>query len=128
MPYSGTIIARVFTGRGQLPVEDAAISIVRHGSQGKQQLLSIQTSDPSGNTLPVVVETPSTQSSQSPGAQELPFAQCDIWVECVGYQLLLIQNVQIFPGITTFQDLPLIPLPESGGRPAARVDIPPQNL
>ena len=81
----------------------------------------------SGNTLPTVIETPDAWESQSPG-QEAPFSLCDVWVECPGYQLLLVQNVQIFSGVTSIQDLPLIPLAEATGRPASRVDITPQNL
>ena len=118
---------RVFTSRGQLPVEDAAVSIVQHGQDGRQHLLNIQSSDRSGNTLPTVIETPDAWESQSPG-QEAPFSLCDVWVECPGYQLLLVQNVQIFSGVTSIQDLPLIPLAEATGRPASRVDITPQNL
>ena len=127
MAYSGTLLTRVFTSRGELPVEDAAVSIVQRGPDGRQHLLNIQTSDRSGNTLPTIIETPSAQDSQSPGHQE-PFSVCDIWVECRGYQLLLVKNVQIFPDITTIQNLPLIPLANTGGRPANRVDTPPQDL
>lgn len=127
MPQSGVLKTRVFTSRGQLPVEDAAVSIVQRGRDGKQHLLNIQTSDQSGNTLPTVIETPAPQDSQSPG-HRAPFALCDIWAECPGYQLLLVQNVQIFPDVTSIQDLPLIPLAEAGGRPADRVEISPQDL
>ena len=117
MPQSGILKTRVFTSRGQLPVEDAAVSIVQHGQDGRQHLLNIQSSDRSGNTLPTVIETP----------QEAPFSLCDVWVECPGYQLLLVQNVQIFSGVTSIQDLPLIPLAEATGRPASRVDITPRT-
>ena len=99
MPQSGILKTRVFTSRGQLPVEDAAVSIVQHGQDGRQHLLNIQSSDRSGNTLPTVIETPDAWESQSPG-QEAPFSLCDVWVECPGYQLLLVQNVQIFSGVT----------------------------
>lgn len=127
MPSSGTLLTRVFTSRGQLPVEDTAVSIVQHGTDGQQHLVNIQTSDQSGNTQPTILETPDIQNSLSPG-QPLPFALCDIWAERPGYQLLLIQNVQIFPGVVSIQDLPMIPLAETGGRPADRVDISPQDL
>ena len=50
MPQSGILKTRVFTSRGQLPVEDAAVSIVQHGEDGRQHLLNIQSSDRSGNT------------------------------------------------------------------------------
>ena len=86
MAYSGTLLTRVFTSRGQLPVENAAVTIVQHSSDGRQQLVSIQTSNRSGNTTPTVIETPDAQSSQTPGHLD-PFSLCDIWVECAGYQL-----------------------------------------
>ena len=37
MPYSGTLMTRVFTSRSQLPVEDAAVSILQHEPGGRQQ-------------------------------------------------------------------------------------------
>ena len=58
MPYSGTLMTRVFTSRSQLPVEDAAVSILQHEPGGRQRLINIQTSDRSGNTVPTIIETP----------------------------------------------------------------------
>ena len=127
MPYSGTLITRVFTSRGQLPIDDATVSVVLHRNSGRQHLLSIQTSNRNGNTTPVSIETPDPQSSLVPNQPD-PFTLCDIWVERRGFQLLLVGNVQIFPGVTSIQDLPLIPLPESTGRPAEKVTILPQDL
>ena len=46
MPYSGTLMTRVFTSRSQLPVEDAAVSILQHEPGGRQRLINIQTSAP----------------------------------------------------------------------------------
>ena len=57
MPYSGTLMTRVFTSRSQLPVEDAAVSILQHEPGGRQRLINIQTSDRSGNTVPTIIET-----------------------------------------------------------------------
>lgn len=67
MPYSGTLMTRVFTSRSQLPVEDATVSILQHEPGGRQRLINIQTSDRSGNTVPTIIETPDAQNSQSPG-------------------------------------------------------------
>ena len=68
MPSSGTLLTRVFTSRGQLPVEDTAVSIVQHGADGQQHLVNIQTSDQSGNTQPTVLETPDVENSLSPAS------------------------------------------------------------
>ena len=60
--------------------------------------------------------------------QPFPFAVVDVWVERLGYQLLVIRDVQIFPGIESIQSLPLIPLPELGERVTGTVLIPAQDL
>ena len=72
MLHSGILLTRVFTSRGQLPVENAAVSVVLHSDSDRHTLLNIQTSDRSGNTLPTTIETPGVQNSQFPG-QEAPF-------------------------------------------------------
>lgn len=127
MDHSGTLVMRVFTGRGQFPIEDAAISVVQRDTDGRQRLLAIRTTDRSGNAAPLTIEAPALQDSLAPDGPT-PFSVCDIWVEHMSYQLLLIQNVQIFPGIESVQDLPLIPLMEPGPHRASRVDIPAQGL
>lgn len=125
MPDSGTLVTRVFTGRSQLPVQDASVSVVQHQTDG-EHLLDIQASDRSGNTAPLPIQTPALQSSQSPGTNR-PFAVCDIWVEHPGYQLLLIQNVQLFSGVVSIQELPLVPL-SATERAIGTVTISPQDL
>lgn len=127
MPSSGTLVTRVFTGRGELPVQGATISIVQQGADGQSHLLNVQISDPSGDTNPIIITTPLLALSQSPGLAT-PYALVDVWVDRQGYELLVINDVQIFPGITSIQDLPLIPMPENGERGGESVDITPQDL
>ncbi len=42
--------------------------------------------------------------------------------------MLVIEDVPIFPGVTSVQELPLIPMPEDAGRGGGSVEIPPQDL
>ena len=77
--------------------------------------------------MPITIDTPILADSQSPD-QPTPFALCDIRVEHRGYQLLIIRNVQIFPGIVSVQDLPLIPLSNDGTPEISQVNITPQDL
>lgn len=126
MADTGTLIVRVFTSRGELPVRDASISVVQQGTQG-QDLLALQTSGRSGTSAPIVIQSPALANSLSPD-QPTPYALCDIWVERAGYQLLVVRGVQIFPGITSFQSLPLIPLNPVDGVTVDQVDITPQDL
>ncbi len=124
MPYSGTLVTRVFTGRGQLPVQDAFVSVVQHSDAG-DQLLDVQTSNRSGNTAPISIASPSPQRSLSPGGGT-PFALCDVWVEHPGFRLMVVKNVQIFPDVVSVQELPL--LPQLAGESPDVVVITPQDL
>ena len=100
MPYSGTLMTRVFTSRSQLPVEDAAVSILQHEPGGRQRLINIQTSDRSGNTVPTIIETPDAQNSQSPG-QETPFSLCTGPIK-EGAVLCQLSSHRIFQPISPF--------------------------
>ena len=53
MATSGTLVTRVFTGRGELPIAGATISIVRRDAGGQMDLLSVQISDPPPGPEPV---------------------------------------------------------------------------
>ncbi|MBR5534883.1 MAG: spore cortex-lytic protein [Ruminiclostridium sp.] len=126
MADTGTLVVRVFTSRGELPVQDASISVTHQGTQGND-LLALQTSGRSGTTAPITIPSPAPENSQRPD-QPNPFALCDIWVERTGYHLLVVRGVQIFPGVTSFQSLPLIPQNPADGMAVDTVEITPQNL
>ena len=122
-------MTRVFTSRAQIPVEGATVAFTQRGSEGRHALLALRVTDQNGRTAPLQVATPDQASSAAPGTPE-PFAVCDIWVESPGYELLVVENVQIFPNTQTLQELELIPLPEQSATllPEDPVNVPPQNL
>ena len=127
MATSGTLLTRTFTGRGELPLAGVTVSVVRRDPVGQMELLSVLVSDAGGGTVPIVIETPHLDLSQSPG-NPVPYAVVDIWADRQGFELLVIEDVQIFPGVTSIQELPLIPRPEDGGRGGESVEITPQDL
>ena len=129
MESVGTILTRVYTSRAQLPVEGATVAFLRRDAGGKRTLLAVRVTDRSGRTAPVEVPTPALSASEAPGGGQ-PFAVCDIWAEAPGYELQAVDNVQIFPGTQTLQELELVPLPERAPAGTAQppVDIPPQDL
>lgn len=126
MANTGTLQIRVFTSRGELPVQDASVSVIHHGIQGTD-LVALQTSSRSGTTAPISIPSPALENSQIPD-QATPYALCDIWVERAGYHLVVVRGVQIFPGIISYQDIPLIPQNPVDGMAVDEVDIIPQNL
>lgn len=129
MASTGTILTRVFTSRAQIPVAGATVAFTQRSNEGRHTLLALRVTDANGRTAPVQVGTPDAAASESPGTAA-PFAVCDIWVESPGYELLVVENVQIFAGTQTLQELELIPLPEQSAAllPESPVIVPPQNL
>ena len=129
MESYGTILTRVYTSRAQIPVGGATVAFTQRGHEGRHILLAVRVTEANGRTAPVQVSTPNASASESPGTTD-PFSVCDIWAESPGYELLVVENVQIFPGTQTIQELELIPLPENTATllPESPVNIPSQNL
>lgn len=72
MEGTGTLTVRVITSRAQLPVEGATVVVTQRGTGGKYQLLSVQATDRSGATKPVVISTPALGESTHPGSPVPP--------------------------------------------------------
>lgn len=111
MEASGTIFAQVYTSRAQIPIAGATVAVTQKGTDGRQRLIAIRVSDESGRIAPVYISTPNFAEGTFPGGQT-PFALCDIWAHSPGFELLVAEDVQVFPNTETFQALELIPLPE----------------
>ena len=84
MPAIGYIQVRAYTSRAQLPVEDAAVSVV--DDQGR--LLGLRTTNSSGLTTPIRLEVPEKSMSQSPGTGK-PFVSVNLYGRAEGYEQLL---------------------------------------
>ena len=61
---------------------------------------------------PVKIETPDVISGQSPNTGIIPFTVVNLYARLNGYEAIEIENLQIFPGTTTVQNLEMIPLSE----------------
>ena len=112
MTSSGKLRVRVYVSQAELPLEGATVVVTQKGEGGKYQLLSVQATDRSGATKPVVISTPALGESTHPGSSAPPYAVCDVWAEHPGYAMLLVEGVQIFQGVETLQSMELEPLNE----------------
>ena len=129
MESFGTIVAHVYTSRAQIPVQGATVAVTQKSSEGRHTLLAVRISDINGRIAPIQLPTPGPEAGLSPGGQ-IPFLQVDLWVEAKGFEMLTIEDLQVFPGTQTIQNLELIPLveyapPQNQG---VLVQVPPQNL
>lgn len=110
MPNNGFLRVRVYTSAAQLPVEDATVTVTQPGSSGSR-LLATRITDRSGLIPPLTIPTPPAEESQASGTPT-PYTTVDITVDHPDYERVLIENAQIFPGIISEQNVPLIPIEE----------------
>lgn len=111
MAAHGTLSVRVFTARAQIPLEGATVAVTRKQPGRRPLLLSLQATDENGAIVPVPLPAPPVAESERPGGGT-PFAVCDVWADHPDYELLVAEDVQVFAGVETLQEMALIPLPE----------------
>ena len=129
MAQTGSLTIRAFTSQAQLPVSGATVIISSPGEDDRRKVLSIQITDESGGTRPVELEAPDRSLSESPGGA-VPFSDYSLVVEHPDYYLATFEKPQVFPGVETVQNVPLVPLPQPAGTDinAAPVVVTPQPL
>ncbi len=114
MQASGSIQVQAVTSRAQIPVEGATVTISTAAADGTQALLSLQRTDDSGLIRRVRIDTPPLENSLTP-EQPRGWTSVRIAVSHPDYDSVVVNTVQVFPGITTLQETSLIP---RGGLPA----------
>ena len=129
MPPIGLIEVRAVTSRAELPIFGATVTITTAAANGGRQLLSLQRTDESGQTEPVSVQTPERDNSLSP---DRPKGWTDVTVSVShpDYDGIVVNTVQVFPGVTTRQEMVMIPrggMPTDQGR-TEEFTVPPQGL
>lgn len=112
MAENGTLITRVYTSRTQIPISNATVTVIIRNADNTYQVLGERISDQSGNTTPVIIETPAIMASLSPGIPQ-SYALVEVWADHPNYRSMEIDNIEVFPGVQSIQDIPMIPLMKS---------------
>ena len=106
---TGYIQVHAYTSYAQIPLEDVAISI----SDASGAAIALRLTDRSGRLeIPVQIQAPDVSSGQSPDTGIIPFTTVNLYARLKDYEAIEIENLQIFPGTTTVQNLEMIPLSE----------------
>ena len=123
---TGYIQVSAYTSRARLPLEGVAIMI----TQPDGSAIAMRLTDRSGKIDPVPIPVPDKASSQRPDTGIVPFASVNIYARLENYEQIEAENVQVFPGTITNQNLEMIPLSElpSSWSKAEIFKTPPQNL
>lgn len=106
---SGYIKVHVFTASQALPVANA--SVIFTETDGSE--IARRTTNISGQTVAVEIETPDMDLSQSPQENGTKvFSTINILVSAPRYQSMVFEDVQVFSGQVSIQNVILVPLPE----------------
>jgi hypothetical protein len=126
MPETGYIQLRAYTSSAQFPLEDVAITITAPDGTA----IAMRLTDRNGRIAPVEVPVPDRSESLRPDPPEKPFTAVNLYARKNGYEQFESENVQVFSGTTTFQNLEMIPLAEfpEAWNQTVLYDTPPQRL
>ena len=123
---TGYITVHAYTSFALLPVKDVAISITATDGTA----IAMALTDRNGQIKQIPIPVPDREASLSPNPGEKPFTNVNLYARLKGFERVEMENLQVFAGTTTDQNLELIPLselPDSWDQTAIFY-TPPQNL
>lgn len=126
MPDTGYIQVSAFASKARFPLKDVAVSVTATDGTA----IAMRLTDRSGRIEPIAVPVPDRAESLTPETGELPFARVNLYARLSGYIQIENEDLQVFAGTTTDQNLEMIPLselPESWGEKEIFL-TPQQNL
>ena len=123
----GYIQVHAYTSYAQIPLKDVAVSITDVSGAA----IALRLTNRSGFLDEAIeIDVPDLSSSQTPNTGIIPYAVVNLYARISNYEAIEIENLQIFSGVTTLQNLEFIPLSEFPGNwnKLEIFNTPPQNL
>ena len=127
MPSTGYIQVHAYTSQARIPLEGAAVSII--GQDGSA--IALRLTNRTGTLdAPIPISVPDRSAGQSPDTGVTPYTDVSLYARLENFETIEIENLQVFPGILTVQNLAMIPLSELPDSYNQReiFNTPPQNL
>ena len=126
MPSTGYIQVRAYTSNAPSPLKNVAITVTSQDGTA----IAMRLTDRNGKITPIPIPVPDKSESQSPGPSERPYAVVNLDARLKDFEQTEAENLQVFAGTTTIQNLEMIPLSELPDQWDQMIiyDTPPQNL
>lgn len=127
LPELGYIQVYVFTSQARIPLEGAAITVTRPEGSA----IAMRLTNRSGTLdTPIPISVPDRSASQTPDTGVTPYTDVNLYARLENFEAIEIENLQVFPGTLTVQNLAMIPLSELPNSYNQReiFHTPPQNL
>lgn len=123
----GYIQVYAYTSNARIPLKDVAITITNTSGEA----IAMRLTNRNGKMdQPIAIAVPDPSTSQAPNTGILPFTPVNLYARYENYEQIEVENLQVFPGIISNQDLQMIPLPEFPDKWSQTeiFNTPPQNL
>ena len=109
MSATGYLQVHAFTSYAQIPLKDTAITVTDPG----QGAIAMALTNRSGMLdTPIEIPVPDRSASQSPDTGIIPYTTVNLVARHSGYEQIIVENLQLFAGTVTMQNLEMIPLAE----------------
>lgn len=116
MSGEGKLIVNVTTVRGLYPVKNALISVFK-GTVDNMELIAKENTDESGKTPIIRLPAPPSVLTESPENTVRPYAFYNILTEADGFISNINYNAAVFDGVTSLQNVDMIPLSKENNKP-----------
>ena len=124
---NGYLVAKAYMSYAQIPLEDVAVVVTSQDGTA----IAMRLTGRSGLTERIPIPTPEKAESLEPEEHgQKPFTNITVCAYKNQVEPIFARNVQIFPDVTTVQNLEMVPLSELPDRWDENIlyNTPPQNL
>lgn len=108
LPETGYIQVHAYAGNAQIPLQNVSVAV----TAADGTVLALRLTDRSGRIAPIPIPVPDLEESLTPNPSQIPFATVNLTARLRDYEQIFVDEVQVFSGIVTDQELALIPLSE----------------
>lgn len=116
----GGLIVDVTSFRGLYPIKNAIVKIFT-GEMTNMNIVDSDTTDENGKTKEFVLTTPNVSLSLDSTNKLIPYSSYGISVTADGYVEHINLNVPIFAGVTSIQNVDLLPVSASNNNGKAEI-------